>query len=83
MLIVIIYEAVPSYMTQFGDGTLGITQIDHGGEGLRQYQHLHPSAPSDTAEWVEMVVLPYLVVTITELSHLTWHGLVKYLESTT
>ena len=60
------------------DGTLGITEIDHGGEELRQYQHLHPSAPSDTAEWVEMVVLPYLVVTITELSHVTWHSLVNY-----
>ena len=48
---------------------------------LRQYQHLHPSAPPcDTAEWVVMVGLPYLVVTITELSYgyVTWHSLVNY-----
>ena len=60
------------------DETLGITQIDHGGEELRQYQYLHPFAPSDTAEWVEMVVLPYLVVAITGLSYVTWQSLVNY-----
>ena len=47
----------------------------------RSYDNINICTPLTRLEsGAEMVILLYLVVTITELSHVTWHSLVNYHE---